>query len=439
MHMLRSRSRFWIVLIAFAALFAPSVAGAQRGDRADARDIPKQITMRLISLQVASVSFDRVELRARVTITPQASAVLSNIAFASMWLDGRAPIFLVPLHGSFILHAGEETELPPIPVLVYFDDLASMEPLRRILDARSTHLTGEARANLSVSLLDKLVLRSKHPVAVSILDQDVEVLPSSVPLAATLAIHGAALGESVSHTVQNLLNIRVQRTEARPWATSLLCVHTSYRIRSGDNTLTESVDRLGFWVAPHVAALPDEALRPWAYSATVAERLARTGGKVDEADVEITVRPLESDARPWKLSQRDFSIEPGGRRVSERVVLPSRPHGIELQRRDSGGNVALLRFRDEISGVPIPLITHDASTDQAVVYRLATTGADEPSTVSTLSLAVTVNGGDVHLERPVSSNAFGSPVLLKNGAVGMVQTEDGVTDIAALLEVRHVR
>jgi hypothetical protein len=420
-----------------------------------------EVSLHLDYIRLASVGPDHVELSAQFDIIPGISANLQEISFSSMRMNGQVPVFIAPLYADLALKKDQKRELPPLQVTIYYADLPSLEPLKEILDAHNVKIGGEMRAELRVSLLNRLILRNLHPTTVAVLDQDVPFRRSAADAPTQMGVDLLALVQKAVRTAEGALGLAVpaqwrgsRRGEGDEQLRSVLLVHTAYRAEMGGSEPLQSSDRLGFWIGPHLVLIPDEALQPWAYSPLIADGLAKRARKVDEESVEVTIQPLVADeehgtlAPPWSLKRGDFSVYRRGKPDEKHVVLPAQARDVVIRQRGSAGNFAVLQFRKTISGHPInltPVIRAGEQIgprhwggDQLSVIRRAAPAGDVTKTFRLLEIGGGVSGGVLHLSRPLDDATFGSPVVSSAGAIGMVQSETGAIALSSIINAREI-
>jgi hypothetical protein len=387
-------------------------------------------------LRLQSLLADHAEFTAEVTVLAHVAAKLEDLQFRSMRLDNQIPAFVEPLTGSFTLSPGAFLVLPPVHITLYFADLPSATRLQSMLDDASVKLTGEVRAGMHLSLLGKITVLDLHPTAVLTLHQNVPLRRENVDTTTQLGVGLLALAQKAIGTSTSILSqlsgisVTAGRSdaEAKRYATSIVLVRTTYRMR-GSRSEVHQCERLGFWVRAHDVLIPEESLEPWAFSAEV----ANTGGKIDEASVEISVQSLggaldQAYARaPWTRSNGDFTVARRGDPMRNRLVAADRKV-ISVLEEGSSGNFAVLHF-SEATGNALPRSGDAMAAGESLLILQRQSGGGLPLR----SLLVTSRGGEaMGLSRPLDESAFGSAVISGRGAVvGLVVAEGTVIPISS--------
>jgi hypothetical protein len=352
-----------------------------------------------------------------------------------MRIDGKTPVYLEPLEGQYALRRDMPLELPPVRMALYYSDFPSPSSMQAILDARSMHVSGNVRAGLRLSLLGKLAVRDLHPVTAVALDQDVPLDDGSVDAPTQLGVQILSAVQSVLGTsatvLERVAGLRITSEDGVPTerqTRSLLVVRTSYRMGREGGSETKTCVRLGFWIDERHALVPAEALEPWDYSLESMEAKA-LGGKLDEGSVETVLLPVLPgggyDDQGGRMTKADFHVVRRGSPKRSHLIMPGGA-SISVTERESQQNYAILEFNQAV-GVPVARSSYGSGQAQAL-RRDESIGP----AVRTVDLGRAAVRGSAAMPRPIDELAFGSPLLLDNGAVGMIVGEREVVSLVGL-------
>ena len=156
---------FWTLVIIVAA--ALPLLGRQTPAPAAADPVGVSID----SIDLKDVSTDRIRFEIRSHVTAGRHLKIKRVRFEHMYL-GSLPIYLSPIDERLELEKGVSAVLPRIPVTIYFRDLDSLGPLEHAVREEKATVTGKARIDLDLNLIEKILSRQKDvhadiPVAIS--------------------------------------------------------------------------------------------------------------------------------------------------------------------------------------------------------------------------------------------------------------------------------
>lgn len=403
-----------------AAMLALAVGG---GGVLAAQDA-SLVQVRIERLRVAAVAADRVELTARCTIVSSVAARLGGVSFRDMRLDGWLPVFIAPQQPPLTLERNAAQALPPLQATVYMEDVSSVARLKAMLDKSAIRVEGEAVARLHLSLAGRLGLRNLHPVAMAILDEPAEMAPEAESSSLAAGLDVLSLAEHATRLVEDISPVEVVRVTDPRLLAAGVTVHTRYRLEQNGQSRTMEATWLGVRVGPHLLAVPDEAIEPWAYSPQVARKLERHDARVDTASLEISAKSLGESGEVWSLRNGTLTVLRRGRPEQEQFVLNAEGEQLSLPDRASTGNYALLKVKAEGPAAVIAPGAAMGDGDAEVLRPDGNGGADAES------LGIAADGA---LSRPLPQEYFGSPVIGEVAVTGMIVAEGRALPVAGMV------
>ena len=155
---------FWTLIIVLAATL-PLMGRQAPASPAD------PVGVAIDSIDLKDVSTDRIRFEIRSHVTANRHLKIRRVRFEHMYV-GSLPIYLSPIDDRLELEKGTSVVLPRIPVTIYFRDLDSLEPLEHAVREEKATVTGKARIDLDLNLIEKVLSRQKDvhadiPVAIS--------------------------------------------------------------------------------------------------------------------------------------------------------------------------------------------------------------------------------------------------------------------------------
>jgi hypothetical protein len=388
------------------------------------------------SVELSEIGPDSVMATVHVTATARVSATLRGLFFDQVTFNGirvRVP----PVPGPIRLRAGEPVSgLSELHAVLSYQELDSLEPLRRAVQDGRARLHAEIRAQLELSLFQKLVLLTGGAWATLPVDQDVTVLIPGGPLGRVAALGTLVAAEPLWIAAQNAREWRQNRTalveNVRSTAPgTLVSLKTSYKLRTRDReTARVEVLRLGFLDRSGQVVAPAEVVEPWIFDDVLAEALSRGDVSLEESMFDIEARPL-SGSRTYSLQRRELRVV-RTLRASENAISPDKRR-YPLRFRNNDSNAALLEIADlkkESSRIGLAGEASAGYWQPAVVVRL-TAPDTEPALWTTRARFA---NGRYEIQDPVDASAYGSPVWIKGGAVALLQNESSASALAVLLK-----
>jgi hypothetical protein len=404
-------------------------------------------SVRLEDVSLDSVQSDRILLNARLTLLPKRSVTLEEVSFSQMRLNDM-PVYVAPIHQTFDLKKDEPMQLPSIRITVYFRDLASLDPVRRIIDEQKLRLAGQISAFVRANLIEKLALRSLHPKVVLPFNKEMPIVVPGGEIGRQAALTMLGVAQTASGPIGQILGSVIPgsvipgRGGSPAWRSDLndhqiqhlVLVHTSYTVIANKASYPMETYQLGFWIGPSSVLVTEEAVRPWEFDADAGMQLSDHRARLDKDSVAITVKPLSGgDAnQAWTLSQGDFKVEFEGKPESDKVVT-SGLNEIQMRQRASKNNYAVLRFRDGTAGSPAQSVSAmQTGWDRLAVFHLVRATSDSAFSAEVVFLPATSDGSQIRFSEQIDDSAFGSPVFTPDGAIGLLQDENAATLLSGM-------
>ncbi len=417
-------------LAIMAAAVTPLIA-RQSPESQPVQPVPVTITMDSIYLK--DVSTDRIRFEIRSHVTADRKLRIKRVRFENMYL-GTLPIYLSPIEDRLQLEKGVPIGLPPVPVTIYFRDLDSLQPIEDVVRGQRATITGRARIDLDLNLIEKVLSRQSNvhadlPVAIT---TPVQVSGGVFGQTATLASLRAAqfaltLGGSALHRLRQSQKNWEQELCNRYIPTLVVAEsHYSLLLRTGERA--DFVARgLGFRISEDKFVVTDEMLEPWKYDTEVVVAMLTQGASVVEQTRDLLVWPSGEaldPARARSLSRKTVAVEhKSDQRETAHVPSEGKTVKIHVAKRDADANYAVLRFtRSEDKGTPIQpaneQIMHSQNWDRLTMFRM-----DDQGHVELVFTPAHRKNNRIFLEDSVDDRTFGSLLIAPEGALGMTQAE----------------
>lgn len=394
---------------------------------------PDLVGVAIDGVELKDVSTDRIRFEIRSHVTADRHLKIRRVRFEHMYL-GNLPIYLSPIDERLELEKGVAVVLPRVPVTIYFRDLDSLEPLEHALREEKATVTGKARVDLDLNLIEKVLSRQKDvhadiPLAIS---TPVQVPGGMLGKTAALTSLRAAqfalnLGGSALHTLR-LSQKSWQDTLRTQYVPSLVIAESRYSIRLNTGEQADfTVRGLGFRITDDKFVLTDEIYEPWKYDNEVATALQTHKASLINEDRDLLVWNSSEalDPNTARSISRKTIHEEHHSDQSETAHVPSDDKSvkIKLSKRDSGDNYAIFKFtRPEDKGTPIQLasdaVLHRQNWDRLTMFRV-----DDEGQLELISTSAHQTKDRISLEDSVDERTFGSLLIAPEGAVGMVQAE----------------
>jgi len=391
------------------------------------------VTVSIDSIDLKDVGSDRILFDVHTHVTASRKLNIKSVSFEKMHM-GSLPIFMNPIESHLTLPRDTSIALPSIPLTIFYRDVDSLEPLEQAVRDGQTTVTGYARADLDVNLLEKAVLgewssRAAAPISVTIpVNTPGGVLGRGAALAALDAGQIALnLGSSALHTLRQSQKEWEQTLRTR-YIPSVVVAESRYSLRLRDGRQVKfAVRGTGFRISEDKFILTAEMVEPWKYDLNAVTALQSGDATLMNEGRDLLVWPADQATNPSasrSFSQGQIEIE----RVSgkaETLHVPGEKGNtsVQLQRRDSNENYAVLHFTRRDAYGPAAPVASDQVRHNETWSRLSLFRVDEDGQLEILSTAAERQGDRIRLTDPVDDCAFGSLLIEPTGAVGMVQGE----------------
>ena len=390
------------------------------------------VTVAIDSIDLADVGSDRVHFDVQSHATSTRKLSIKSVRFEQMHM-GDVPVFLNPIESHIDLEKGTPVSLPSIPLTVYFRDLDSLEPLEQAIRDGQTTITGKARAELDLNLLERAALgwstQAAMPVSMTIpVNVPGGILGRTAALATLEAAQVAmSLGSSALHALRQSQK-ELEDTLRTKYIPALVVAESRYSLRLKDNRKVDfSVRGLGFRISEDKFVLTGELVEPWKYDLDAATALRDKEATLVDESRDLLVWPAgealkESSAR--SLSKGSIQVDhASGKAESIHVPGDKGNVTIQLQRRDTDENYAVLHFthpedHGSAASAASDQVRHKESWEQISLFRV-----DDDGKLEIVSTAARRHDSRISLTDPVDDRAFGSLLIDPAGAIGMVQDE----------------
>lgn len=394
--------------------------------------------------RIAQVDASHIRMAVDLTITPGRSAVLDNFKLASLHLNGL-PLFAEELDQPITLVKGQPMALPSIYVSAAFRDLTTVEPLRSMIEKQSVHIQGQIVADLRLNFMEKLAMHTQHPRLSITLSEDVPITAGTSPLQRQAALSLLSLLE-LGMQGSSVLRKNLPPLES-PWmhdvedmgAANLVHLKSSYTLSEQGANYPVVFDQLGFRLAHGPVIATAEIQAPWEYDPEFQSKIKSGEAKLLKGSLEIQMTSVAGAAdSPLLLTHSEFTLDERGKAESDALVVQEnrqegKPHGgfakITVRRRGSPGSLVVIALHTPVAAgfksAPAAIAQQDA-WQKIAVYRLRldeTGKATGTTTVDAIQLSARRDGQSIRLDHPLDASFYGSPILVPEGVLGIVQDE----------------
>ena len=404
-----------------------------------------QVTVKNTSI----VEFDTSHVRIAVDLTasPPRNVTVEGLRLTSLRLNGL-PVYAQALTQPIELVKGKESALPPIYVTARVRDLTTVAPLRAMIEKQSVHVDGQVIAGIKMSFLEKLALHTEHPRISLPISQDVAVSVGSSPIERHAALGVITLIEvglqskAVAHAFESPW-VRDLKAQANA---NLLQVETSYKLRQHDTDFPVITDQLGFRLSSGQIITTAEAREPWAYDTEFLGKIKSGEVKLDKKSLEVQLRSTnkQDTSAALQLGHGDFTLDVRGSSDKDDLIVRKSSKGpqddpskkdehkkdeyakVTVQRRASPNTLAVIALQAPpppggFHAAPMS-VTVQSSWDKVALYRLILDAQNQPS-IEVIEVSARRDGQGIHLDEPVDPSFYGSPIMVPEGVLGIVQDE----------------
>jgi hypothetical protein len=380
---------FLILLAASAATAEPSLI----------RDVT------LDRIEFAGISQDRIQFAIIPRIVTARSATIREIHFSETYL-GAIPVYLPPILETIEARSSQTIERRLV-VTIYFRDLESIEELRRIVGDGRAVAKGKAVAEVGLSLMQSLAVRSRTALAPFNFEHEI---PVAFPGGA-LSRYGALGLLRTVEAAASIAEIGRQHLglDDNPYADWVIPVAARFEIEDG--TGRKQTGEAGGYAVRHGARglmIVRELAAPWEYDADLAVALQSKRVKVVKDSYELVAGPYSS------------------KRDEIRMVRTSKAKvEYTTMRHPAAGNKSI-RIAERASTSNLTYWELQKDLPEAGRYDIASTAWER--------LAVFRGNGIVYLrgrrdqdrillDDPIDSRSKGSAVIGLDGIAGILQNE----------------
>ena len=383
--------------------------------------------------RIAQVDTSHIRIAVDLTITSSRGATLENFRLAGLRLNGL-PVFAETLTQPVTLVKGRENVLPPMYVTAEFRDLTTVAPLRTMIEKQNVHVQGQIVADIRMNFMEKLAMHTEHPRISLTLSEDVPVTTG-----ASAFQRQAALG------VLTVIEMGMQGSSAvrkslpsleSPWLRELekqadsgiVQIESSYTLKEHDANYPVVFDQLGFRLISGQIVTTAEVQTPWEYDPEFMSRIKGGDAKILKGSNEVQLRSIRNQTTPLFFTHKDFTLEERGTADKDSLIVQGDKAGfakITVRRRAAPDALAVIVFPVAPAGgfpsAPAAIAQQD-SWQKVAVYRLRSDASGKQS-VEAIELAARRDGKSIHLDHPLDPSFYGSPIMVPEGVLGIVQDE----------------
>ena len=382
-----------------------------------AQPVKAPVATSIENVELVAAGTDHVRFEVHAKVTAARSVTVTRIRFEEMRL-GDIPFYLAPMDRRLQLKSGQAIELPGIGMTVYFRDMDSLSPLMDIIRNGEIRIRGRASAELDLNLIERIGARQWKGRADFPID---DAMPVSLPggiagrTAAVFALNAAQTALGMAGSALNGLRASQEKWNGElktDFSESLLNIESSYKLLTAEGQTIEVSSRaLGFRISEDRILVTGEGAEPWKYDGD-------TTALLQSGKVTLVADSRNLSAWPVGAPADSAGSLANGLLQIERVATPEQP-GAAL--RDTDSNYAIIRIsagESRRKAIPTAQSTSGQSWDRVAVFKLDTNGAAE-----TILGPAHRQDNRLIFDTPVDDEAFGSPVIVPGGVIGIVQDE----------------
>jgi len=391
-------------------------------------------------IHVSDVDSTHLQVAVELTTVAPRTVTLENFRLTSLRLNGL-PAFADPVMEPVSLVQGKPTNLPPILVTILFRDLTTVAPLRDMIEKQTVHVQGQIVAAVKMNFVEKLVVHSEHPHASLPISADVPVVVGASALQRQAALGVLSLVDFgmqgsllAQRTIPGLESSWVHQLEAQA-SSNLVIVESSYTLKHENNSYPVIVDQLGFRLASGQVITTAEATAPWEFEPDFLAKINGGEVKLVKNSLEIQLRPIAkagtAPAAPLLLSHNDFSLNERGGKDKDLLIMQKGQSDsfakVNVRRRGLPDALAvfLLQAPPPNGGFAVApaAIAQQDLWEKAAAYRLVLDQGSSTQRTEVVEFQARRDGSAIHFNHPVDPAFFGSPILVPEGVLGIVQDE----------------
>lgn len=458
--MIPSQTRLWAAPLFLLLLFANhSRSHAQQDSSAPGASSTVSTGFGPVTIKgtrVAEIDSSHARIAVDLAASANRNVTIENLRLTGLRLNGL-PVYAEPLSQPIELVHGKETALPPIYVTIQTRDLTSVAPLRAMIENQSVRVQGQVVAALKMNFLDKLALHTEHPRVSFPVAQDVPVAFGSTPLARQAALGVLTVIEfgmqgtaAARKNLPGLESAWVHDLEEQANA-NLVQVESRYVLKQHDTRYPVILDQFGFRLTSGRIITTAEAKTPWAYDPEFLTKIKSGEAKLEKKETEVQLRSTARAAAgdtPLLLTHKDFTIEERGSAEKDPLIIQKGQKDqqdeqadfgkIELRRRASPNSLVVITLAAPpaaggYTAAPAAIAGQDG-WERVAIYRLIPDGSSGKPTIEVVQLSARRDGQGIHLSEPVDSSFYGSPIMVPEGVLGIVQDEQAGAFLPADLQ-----
>lgn len=413
------------------------------------QEAPVSVAVEDVSL--VSLTPEKVQLNARVSISSSRGVTLREIAFDRMRINGL-PFYASPMSEGLVLAANQKvTPQKPVSLTVYFRDLTSLRPLRALVQDGKITVTGTAYADVRLNPAVKVLLfttRVRVPVPVETTTDLHFPIPALGRHAALVLLDGAQVAldkmNGVMRSASGLLSEQRKIFWER-YAPVLVLAHATYSLQDeAGGVFNFESTATGFRFAGSRVLLPKSVVEPWKFDPFAAASMAQDSTlKVTGYDLWIWPADAalrdEKDqllpAQAWRLSAQQLRLSPAPKDDFETMYVPNadgKPQKVRVHRRQGASALALAEIVEASAQSFEPVFASgEASAALPVgLFRFPQGMESRKAQPDLVTNSLRQASGRLQLDSPVDSTGWGSPVISEAGIVGILVGENSVVPMA---------
>ena len=397
--------------------------------------------IRIEKVDLSNIGPESVEASVRLSVLARSTATLRKVLFEEVTVNGMR-IRVPPLQGPIRLQNGRLVEgLPDVSAILTYQELESLEPLRRALRDGHAEVHAVLSAQVELTLFQKLVLLAGGAWVRMTVDQQAPVeLPGGgiTRFAALATLTAAEPIWAASQSAHEFLKSRTALAEQVRTSIPghLIVFETQYELRSRKGEVARMrASSCGFLVGNGRVVAPAEAAEPWLFDDSIAEALERRDVSVDERNTEVLATVVEGNdadtARTFSLQHHEIRILKK-LSASETAISSESKRSYHIMFRNRVNNAVLFEIPalgDSGSGLAFSRQAPGSGWQQAAVVRIDREHGNKP--VLWLTEA-RWEDGRYQIRDIVDGTAFGSPLWIEDGVAGLLQDESSAADMNSL-------
>jgi hypothetical protein len=219
-------------------------------------------------------------------------------------------------------------------------------------------------------------------------------------------------------------------------------VESSYKLRQHGTDFPVVNDQLGFRLMSGQIITTAEAREPWAYDAEFLGKIKSGDVKLDKKSLEMQLIPTggQSAGDSLEMSRGDFSVDERGDADKEAMIVKKVPKDSNYSDKDDKDQFAKIEVRRRASPTALSVITLQTSAHQGGFHAAPAAVAQQDSwdgvalfrlvidaqnrvSIEVIEISARRDGQGIHLDEPVDPSFYGSPIIVPEGVLGIVQDE----------------